>query len=436
MGYIVGMIERYTRERMARVWTDENKYRKWLDIEVLICEAYTKLDLIPEEDMKNIREKANFDVARVLEIEERTRHDVVAFIENVAEYVGPSSKYIHMGVTSSDILDTSFSCLLNEAADILIEDIHALMEVLKEKAYACKDMPAIGRTHGIHAEPVTFGLKITHFYDEMKRNLERMKAAKERIRYGKISGAVGTYAHVPPSVEEHVCENMGLKVCPISSQIIPRDYYAEFFTTLALTGSTIERMSMEVRNLQRTEVGEAEEFFRKGQTGSSAMPHKRNHIASENLCGMARLLHGFAVTAMENIPLWHERDISHSSAERVIAPDATIALDYMLERVKNLFKNLVVYPEKMQKNLDITRGLYHSEAILIALIRKGLTRQEAYKVTQGVAMRCYEGGLDFVTELKKDAELAKHLSAKEIEETCTNEHYFRHIDTIFKRVYE
>lgn len=430
------MIERYTRERMASVWTDENKYRTWLTIEVLICEAYTELSLIPADDMKNIREKARFDVARVLEIEERTRHDVVAFIENVAEYVGPSSKYIHMGVTSSDILDTSFSCLLNEAADILIEDITALMEVLKEKAYACKDMPAIGRTHGIHAEPVTFGLKITHFYDEMKRNLERMKTARERIRHGKISGAVGTYAHVPPFVEQYVCEKLGLKPCPISSQIIPRDYYAEFFTTLAITGSTIERMSMEVRNLQRTEVGEAEEFFRKGQTGSSAMPHKRNPIASENLCGMARLLHGYAMSSMENIPLWHERDISHSSVERVMAPDATIALDYMLERVKNVFKNLIVYPEKMQKNLEITRGLYHSEAILIALIRKGLTRQEAYKVTQGVAMRCYEGGLDFVAELKKDAELGKHLSAQEIEETCTNEHYFRHIDTIFKRVYE
>lgn len=420
---------------MARVWTDENKYRKWLDIEVLICEAYAKLNVIPAGDMKDIKQKARFDVARVLQIEERTRHDVVAFIENVAEYVGPSSKYIHMGVTSSDILDTSFSCLLDEAADILIEDIVALMEVLKEKAYATKDMPAIGRTHGIHAEPVTFGLKMTHFYDEMRRNLERMKAAKERIRYGKISGAVGTYAHVPPFVEEYVCEELGLKVTPISSQIIPRDNYAEFFTTLALIGSTIEKMSMEVRHLQRTEVGEAEEFFRKGQTGSSAMPHKRNPIASENLCGMARLLHGYAMSSLENIPLWHERDISHSSVERVIAPDATIALDYALERVKNVFKNLIVYPERMQKNLEITKGLYHSEAILIALIKKGLTRQEAYKATQAVAMRCYEGGLDFVTELKKDAALKQYLSEQEIEETCTNEHYFRHVDTIFKRVY-
>ncbi len=429
------MIERYTRERMAGVWTDQNKYQKWLDIEVLICEAYTQLNVIPADDMKNIKDKAQFEVARVLEIEERTRHDVVAFIENVAEYVGPSSKYIHMGVTSSDILDTAFACQLVEAADILIEDVAALMDVLKEKAYATKDMPAIGRTHGIHAEPVTFGLKITHFYDEMRRNLERMKAAKERVRYAKISGAVGTYAHVPPFVEEYVCKKLGLVPCPISSQIVPRDNYAEFFTTLAIVGSTIEKMSMEVRNLQRTEVGEAEEFFRKGQTGSSAMPHKRNPIASENLCGMARLLHGYAMSSLENVPLWHERDISHSSVERVIAPDATIALDYALERVKNVFKNLIVYPEKMQKNLDITKGLYHSEAILIALIKKGLTRQDAYKVTQAVAMRCYEGGLDFVTELKKDAPLREYLSEKEIEETCTNEHYFRHVDAIFKRVY-
>jgi adenylosuccinate lyase len=309
----------------------------------------------------------------VLEIEERTRHDVVAFIENVAEYVGPSSKYIHMGVTSSDILDTSFSCLLNEAADILIEDIAALMEVLKEKAYACKDMPAIGRTHGIHAEPVTFGLKITQVYDEMKRNLERMRAAKERIRHGKISGAVGTYAHVPPSVEEYVCEKLGLKACPISSQIIPRDYYAEFFTAIALTGSTIERMSMEVRNLQRTEVGEAEEFFRKGQTGSSAMPHKRNPIASENLCGMARLLHGFAVTAMENIPLWHERDISHSSAERVIAPDA-LASTTCSKGEERLPRTLSSTPRRCRKPRHHPRPL-SLERYSIAL-SGGLTRQE------------------------------------------------------------
>jgi len=422
-------------QRMAKVWTDENRFGKWLDIEVLICEAYGELSLIPAEDLKTIKERARFDVGKILEIEKRTKHDVVAFIECVSEYVGPSSKYIHMGVTSSDILDTSFACLLKEASDILVEDIAALMDVLKEKAYQHKMTPAIGRTHGIHAEPVTFGLKIAHFYDEMRRNLERMKAARERVSYGKISGAVGTYAHVPPFVEEYVCGKLGLKAAPISSQIIPRDYHAEFFTTLALIGSSIERMAMEIRSLQRTEVGEAEEFFSKGQTGSSAMPHKRNPIASENLCGLARLLHGYALSSMENIPLWHERDISHSSVERVIAPDATIALDYMFERVKNLFKNLIVYPEKMLGNMNISKGLYHSEAILLAIIRKGLTRQEAYKLTQKVAMHCYENKLDFAAELKKDPDIGKYLSSEEIQATCSNDHYFRHVDRIFKRVF-
>jgi len=429
------MIERYTLQGMANIWTDDNRFQKWLDIEIAICEAYGKLSLIPEDDLKIIKEKACFDVAKILEIEKRTKHDVVAFIECVSEFVGPSAKYIHMGVTSSDILDTSFACQLNEASDILVADIEALMDVLKKRAMEYKTTPAIGRTHGIHAEPVTFGLKISHFYDEMRRNLERMRAAKERVRHGKISGAVGTYAHVPPSVEAYVCEKLGLKAAPISSQIIPRDYYAEFFTTLAIIGSSIEKMAMEIRNLQRTEVGEAEEFFQKGQTGSSAMPHKRNPIASENLCGLARLLHGYAMSSLENVPLWHERDISHSSVERVIAPDATILLDYMLDRAKNLYGNLIVYPEKMKTNLEISRGLYHSEAILLALIKRGLTRLEAYKLTQGVAMRCYENRLDFVTELKKDAAMGAYLSAEEIDATCTNEHYFQHVDTIYKRIY-
>lgn len=430
------MIDRYTLQRMAKVWTDENRFSKWLDIEVLICEAYAELSLIPRKDLKTIKEKARFDVRKILEIEKRTKHDVVAFIECVSEYVGPSSKYIHMGVTSSDILDTSFACLLKEASGILVEDITALMDVLKEKAYQYKTTPAIGRTHGIHAEPVTFGLKIAHLYDEMRRNLERMKAARERVCYGKISGAVGTYAHVPPFVEEYVCKKLGLKAAPISSQIIPRDYHAEFFTTLALIGSSIERMALEIRSLQRTEVGEAEEFFSKGQTGSSAMPHKRNPIASENLCGLARLLHGYAMSSMENVPLWHERDISHSSVERVIAPDATIVLDYMFERAKNLYRNLIVYPEKMLENMNISKGLYHSEAILLALIRKGLTRQEAYRLTQKVAMHCYENKLDFAAELKKDPDIGKYLSSKEIQATCSNDHYFKHVDTIFKRVFE
>ena len=429
------MIERYTLKRMADVWSDENRFRKWLEIEVLICEAYGSLSEIPPEDLKSIKEKANFNIDRINEIEKRTKHDVVAFIESVAEFVGPSSKYIHMGATSSDILDTSFACLLKEASEILIADIENFMTVLREKAFEHKLTPMIGRTHGIHAEPITFGLKMAHFYDEMRRNLERMKAAKERISHGKISGAVGTFAHLQPSVEEYVCKNLGLKPAPISTQIVPRDYHAEFFTTLAIVASSVEKMSLEVRNLQRTEVGEVEEFFAKGQTGSSAMPHKRNPVASENLCGLARLLRGYALSALENIPLWHERDISHSSVERVIAPDATILLDYMLERVKNMYKNLMVYPDRMEKNLSMSQGLHHSESILLSLIKKGLTRQEAYKLTQSVAMKCYDHGLDFRTELKRDQSIAQFLQESEIDDITTNEHYFKYVDSIFARVF-
>lgn len=420
---------------MAQIWEEENKFRKWLAIEIAICEAYAKLSVIPKKDIKAIKEKANFNVNRILEIEKRTKHDVVAFIECVSEFVGPSSKYIHMGVTSSDILDTSFACLLKEASDILIGDITSLMVVFKEKAYQYKLTPMIGRTHGIHAEPITFGLKMAHFYDEMRRNIERLKAAKERISYGKIAGAVGTFAHVQPSIEAYVCKKMGLKPAPISTQIIPRDYHAEFFTTLSIIGSSVEKMALEIRNLQRTEVGEAEEFFQKGQTGSSAMPHKRNPIASENLCGLARLMRGYALSALENIPLWHERDISHSSVERVIAPDATIVLDYMLEQLKNMYKNLIVYPERMLANMDMSKGLHHSEAIMLSLIKKGLTRQEAYKLTQNIAMMCYERKLDFTQELKKDKEIGKYLSKKEIASITNNEHYFKYIDTIFDRVF-
>jgi adenylosuccinate lyase len=429
------MIERYTRPQMAAIWTEQNKLKKWLDIEIAICEAYARLGMIPEADLKVIQEKAAFDVARVQQIELETKHDIVAFVTCVSEYVGPASRWIHMGVTSSDILDTSFSALLQEAADLLVKDVEAFMAVAKEKAYQYKMVPMIGRTHGIHAEPVTFGLKMAHFYDEMRRDLERLRAARERVSHGKISGAVGTYAHVPPAVEEFVCTKMGLTPAPISSQIVPRDYYAEFFTTLAIIGSSIEKMATEIRHLQRTEVGEAEEQFTKGQTGSSAMPHKRNPIASENLSGLARLLRGYALTALENMPLWHERDISHSSAERVIAPDATILLDYMLGRLTNLIKNLFVYPERMKQNLEMTQGLYHSEGIMLSLVRKGLTRQEAYKITQRIAMGCYEGKLDFVTELKRDGELAKYLSHDEIAKLTSDDHYFAHVDTIFRRVF-
>ncbi len=429
------MIERYTLKRMARIWTEENKLAKWLDIEIAICEAYGQLGLIPAADLEAIKTKARFDVKRVQEIEQETKHDVVAFIQSLSESIGPASKWVHMGVTSSDILDTAFSCLLQEASNFLLEDLTNLMTVLKEKAFQYKTVPMIGRTHGIHAEPITFGLKMAHFFDEMRRNYDRLRTARTRISYGKISGAVGTYAHVPPFVETYVCNKLGLTPCPISTQIVPRDYYAEFFTTLAIIGSSIEKMATEVRHLQRTEVGEAEERFTMGQTGSSAMPHKRNPIGSENLSGLARLLHGYAIAALENIPLWHERDISHSSVERVIGPDATILLDYMLNRLTNLYRNLVVYPEKMQSNMEITRGLYHSEAVMLSLIKKGLTRQEAYKITQRIAMACYEKKAEFVTSLLRDDELKTYLSNDEIKKSTSDEHYFAHVDTIFKRVF-
>ena len=430
------MIERYTLKRMANIWTEENKLKKWLDIEIAICGAYAELGLIPADDLETIETKARFDVGRVQEIERETKHDVVAFIQCLSESIGPASKWVHMGVTSSDILDTAFSCLLKEAADLLMEDIAGLMAVLKEKALQFKTVPMIGRTHGIHAEPITFGLKMAHFFDEMRRNQSRLQTARTGIAYGKISGAVGTYAHVPPYVETYVCNKLGLTPCPISTQIVPRDYYAQFFTTLAIIASSVEKMAVEVRHLQRTEVGEAEEQFTKGQTGSSAMPHKRNPIGSENLSGLTRLLRGYAVAALENIPLWHERDISHSSVERVIAPDGTILLDYMLNRLTNLFKNLVVYPEKMKANMEITRGLYHSEAVMLSLIRKGLTRQEAYKITQRIAMACYEEKADFVISLLRDNELKTYLSDKEIKEITSEEHYFAHVETIFTRVFD
>jgi adenylosuccinate lyase len=429
------MIERYTRKEMADIWGEERRLRTWLDIEIAICEAYAQIGVIPEEDLRHIKERATVDAARVLEIEKETKHDVVAFIQAVSESVGPSSKWVHLGVTSSDILDTCFSLQLKEAASLLLEDLRELMTVLRRKAEAYKFTPMIGRTHGIHAEPITFGLKMAHFYDEMGRNLERLTAAKERVSYGQISGAVGTHAHVPPFVEEYVCDKLGLKAAPISTQIIPRDYYAEFFTTVALIGSSIEKLAVEIRHLQRTEVGEAEEYFQEGQTGSSAMPHKRNPIGSENLSGLARLLRGYAVSALENVPLWHERDISHSSVERVIGPDATILLDYMLKRLTNLFRNLIVYPGRMKKNMEITRGLYHSEAILLSLIRKGLTRQDAYRVTQSIAMRCFREHLDFVESLKKDEGLRTYLTPDEIDRITDDAHYFEHVETIFKRVF-
>lgn len=393
------MIPRYTRPEMGRVWTEKRRFETWLEIELLACEALAELGEVPREAAREIREKASFDVGRVNEIEKETKHDVIAFLTSVGEFIGPLSKYLHYGLTSSDILDTSFALLLKEASELIIQDFAPLLAALKEKAYQYRDTLMIGRSHGVHAEPTTFGLKMALWYDETKRNLRRMERAKEAISVGKLSGAVGTFAHISPFVEEYVCNRLELKASPISTQIVQRDHHAEFFTTLAVIASSIEKFSVELRHLQRTEVLEAEEYFSKGQKGSSAMPHKRNPISAENLSGLSRLVRSYSLASLENVPLWHERDISHSSVERVIGPDATILMDYMLNRLTMIIKNLLVYPEHMKTNLERMGGLIFSEAVLLLLTRKGLSREEAYGVVQRNAMKAWEQGENFKASL-------------------------------------
>jgi len=429
------MIPRYTRPEMGKIWTDQRKLETWLEIELLVCEALSQLGEIPSEAVREIKEKASFDALRVDEIEKVTKHDVLAFLTNVGESIGPLSRYLHYGLTSSDILDTSLALLLKEASDLILKDLHRLLKVLKEKAYQYKETLMIGRSHGVHAEPISFGLKMTLWYDEMKRNLLRMERAEEAVSVGKISGAVGTFAHIPPFVEEFVCGRLGLKPAPISTQIIQRDHHAEFFTTLAIIASSIEKFSVELRHLQRTEVLEAEEFFSKGQKGSSAMPHKRNPISSENLSGLARLVRSYGSAALENIPLWHERDISHSSVERVIAPDATILIDYMLNRFTSLIENLIVYPENMKANLEKMGGLIYSEAVLLLLTKKGLSREEAYGVVQRNAMRGWEKGEDFKTLLSQDEGIKRLLTQEELDAVFDVRSHLKHIDDIFRRVF-
>jgi len=429
------MIPRYTRPEMARIWTEERKFETWLEIELAVCDVLAELGEIPKEAAEEIRAKARFDVERVHELEKVTKHDVVAFLTNVGESIGPLSRYLHYGLTSSDILDTSLALLLGEASELILKDIHRLLEVLKKKAFEYKETIMIGRTHGVHAEPITFGLKMALWYDEMRRNLLRMERARETIRVGKISGAVGTFAHISPVVEERVCQRLGLRPAPISTQIIQRDLHGEFFTTLALIASSIEKFSVELRHLQRTEVLEAEEFFSKGQKGSSAMPHKRNPVSAENLSGLARLVRSYSLASLENIPLWHERDISHSSVERVIAPDATILVDYMLHRFTSLIENLIVYPEQMRKNLEKMGGLIYSEAILLLLTKKGLSREEAYQVVQRNAMKAWEEGLDFKTLLSQDETIQNLLKPEELDRTFEVRTHLRHVEDIFHRVF-
>ena len=429
------MIPRYSREKMAAVWSQENRYQTWLDIEILACEALARLGKIPPASLRNIKEKAGFDAARIDEIERTTKHDVIAFLTSVTERVGEDGRFIHMGLTSSDILDTSLAALLKQAAELLLEDVDRVLAALRKRALEHKRTLMIGRTHGIHAEPVTFGLKLAIWYDEMRRNRERLERAKERISCGKISGAVGTFSFIDPSVEEHVCEKLGLKPAPASSQIVQRDRHAEYFCTLAVVASSLDKFSQEIRLLQRTEVREAEEFFSPGQKGSSAMPHKRNPVLSENLSGLSRLMRSYAVASLEDVALWHERDISHSSVERVIGPDATILLDFMLVRFAGMMEKLVVYPERMMSNLRMTRGVIFSQMILLKMIEKGISRERAYAIVQANAMKSWNEDLEFKALLQADPEVTDRLSAPEIDEVFRIENFLTQVDFIFRRVF-
>ncbi|MBM4289562.1 MAG: adenylosuccinate lyase [Deltaproteobacteria bacterium] len=429
------MIPRYSRPQMARIWTEEHKFHTWLQVELAALEAMARHGLVPAAAVANIRDKARFEVDRIEEIEAQTKHDVIAFLTNVAEYVGEDSRYLHYALTSSDILDTAMALRLREAADILLADLDQLLAVLKDRAQEFKYTVCIGRSHGIHAEPMTFGLKFALWYAEMARNRERLARARAVINVGKFSGAVGTFAHLPPEVEETACALLDLEPAPLATQVIQRDRYAEYFTTLALIGGTVEKMAVEIRHLQRTEVREAEEFFSAGQKGSSAMPHKRNPVLSENISGLSRVLRGNALAALENMPLWHERDISHSSVERLIAPDSTVLLDFMLGRLTGILKNLLVYPENMQRNLELTRGLIFSQRLMLELVHKGVTREEAYLLVQGPAMRVWQEGLNFPDLIRQDPKIAHYLSPGEIEAVFDLQEYLKHVDYLFRRVF-
>ncbi|WP_257350725.1 adenylosuccinate lyase [Pseudalkalibacillus decolorationis] len=428
------MIERYTRPEMREIWTEENKFKSWLEVEILACEAWAELGDIPKEDVVKLREKASFDINRIHEIEEQTRHDVVAFTRAVSETLGEERKWVHYGLTSTDVVDTALSHLINQANDILLQDIERFVNVLKEKAQEHKYTIMMGRTHGVHAEPTTFGLKLALWYEEMKRNLERFKQASEGIRYGKLSGAVGTFANIPPFIEEYVCEKLGLNRAPISTQTLQRDRHAHYISTLALIATSIEKFATEIRGLQKSETREVEEFFAKGQKGSSAMPHKRNPIGSENMTGLARVIRGHMVTSMENVSLWHERDISHSSAERIIIPDSTSLLNYMLNRFSNIVKNLTVYPDNMKRNMERTYGLIYSQRVLLSLVDKGLSREEAYDLVQPKTMEAWEKGIQFRELVEAETRITEMLTPDEINDCFDYNHHMKEVDSIFKRV--
>lgn len=428
------MISRYTLPEMGKIWEDEFKFSTWLNIEILACEARKEMGEIPEEDLLTIKEKAAFDVKRILEIEETTKHDVIAFLTNVAEYVGPASRHIHYGMTSSDILDTTLSYQMKSAGEILLKQLFELKDTLKARAIEHKNTVCIGRSHGIHAEPTTMGLKFALWYEEIKRNIKRLQNAIDTISVGQISGAVGTFEHLSPKVEEYVCKKMGLKPASVSTQVIQRDRHAEFMNTLAVIGATLEKISVEIRHLQRTEVLEAEEYFSKGQKGSSAMPHKRNPVISERITGLARVLRANAIASLENVALWHERDISHSSVERIIIPDSCIALNYMLDLMIKLIRNLLIYPENMIKNLNLTRGLVFSQTVLLKLVDKGISREDAYRIVQTSAMDVWANKeKNLKDELLKSEEIMKFISQKELEEIFNTEKILKNVDYIFQR---
>src|SRR5438067_3200976 len=429
------MIDRYTLPEMGTLWSEETKFQKWLDVEIAVCEVHAEMGTIPREALEEIKARAKFSVERINEIEKPTDHDVIAFTTNLAESIGEASRFVHYGLTSSDVVDTANALLLRDACDILLEKIETLLEVLKRRAFEFKHTPQIGRTHGIHAEPTSFGLTFALWYDEMRRNRTRLQAARERVAVGKISGAVGAFAHLDPIVEEKVCARLGLKPALVSTQIIQRDRYAEYLCVLAIIASSLDKFALQVRHWQRTEVREAQEKFKRGQKGSSAMPHKRNPILSERICGMARTVRANSIVGLENVALWHERDISHSSAERIVLPDSSAALDYMLHKTASLLDGLMVYPERMLENLNATCGLVFSGQLLLALTQSGVSREAAYEWVQRNAMKVWDEGGDFQTLVSADTDIQKHLCPEQIKKSFSVETYLRNIDSVLERVF-
>ncbi|MBB6450840.1 adenylosuccinate lyase [Geomicrobium halophilum] len=428
------MIERYTRPEMGRIWTEENRFQAWLEVEIAACEAWAEHGDIPKEDVTKIRERAIFDVERIHEIEASTRHDVVAFTRAVSETLGEERKWVHYGLTSTDVVDTAQSYLLTQANDILRNDLYRFKDVLASKAKEHRYTLMMGRTHGVHAEPTTFGLKLALWYAEVERNIERFEAASEGVRVGKMSGAVGTFANIPPEIEAIVCEKLGLNSAPISTQTLQRDRHAHYISTLALIATSIEKMAVEIRNLQKTETREVEEYFAKGQKGSSAMPHKRNPVGSENMTGLSRVIRGHVQTAFENVPLWHERDISHSSAERIIFPDSTILLNYMLNRFTNIIDQLTVYPENMKENMEKTFGLIYSQRVLLTLIDKGMAREEAYDLVQPMAMEAWEKKVHFRSLVEAEPKMTNVLDEETLNDCFDERHHLQNVDVLFSRV--